>query len=60
MTLAQELARMVPPMRRGEFVDLSWQRFRLPFDGRLSEEEKRLMEQGYGSRGTNFDALEIA
>lgn len=58
MTLAQELARVVPPMRRGTFVDLSWQRLRLPFDGRLSEDEKRLMEQGFGARGTNFDGLD--
>ena len=60
MTLAQELAGIVPaPQQRGTFVDLPWYRLRLPFDGRLSEEEKRLMYDGYGNRGTDYDVMEL-
>lgn len=29
----------------------------LPFNGMLSDDERRLMAQGFGRRGTNFDVL---
>ena len=49
MTLAEELSGKLPHRERltGTIVDY-WDRgFRLPFDGRLSEEEQRLINQGW-------------
>ncbi len=47
MTLAEELAGTPKPQpARGRFIDLSWQRFRLPFDGSLSPDEQRMADEG--------------